>query len=219
MGIVLALVGCAKGDLDNGTSFGFTASATLPATASADDGDGEEGSTAGDDDESTAEGQAEGSGDGEASTQPATTDEPPAESSGGGEEESSDGPIEPGSSSTDPVGESSSDDGAEPPPEVGPWEDCDAAVCEDGTDCVEITGLRGNAPYCSAQCVSDLDCPDPATGTAIPVCALALNDAEDSTNCALLCSFDDVPQGTCPNGMVCTDLPGAMTQASLCMWP
>lgn len=211
---VLALAACAKGSLDNTTTFGGSFSTTQSASSADASGDEEDSGDTG--------GSTSGGGDGEGdttmpvTTMPITTD--PASSEGGPDsgpaQESSDGgPIT--TMTTDP----STDDGMPPPPDVGPWEACDLAACEAGNDCIELTGLRSNPPYCSPQCTTDADCPAPPDGDALPVCALSADGATDPTNCALLCEYDGLPYGTCPAGMACTDVPDQTTPVSICMWP
>jgi hypothetical protein len=137
---------------------------------------------------------------------------PPQESSSeGGPAESSD------SGSTTSMSSESSSTGSTPAP--GAWEECDGVVCEAGNDCTAVTGLRGNAPFCSPQCMTDDDCPPPPDGDATPICALAIDGADSPTNCALLCAYDGMDYGTCPAGMDCTEIPDQTTPVSLCAWP
>lgn len=210
---VLALAACAKGTLDNTTTFGVSFTTTQSASSAEDSGDeADSGDTGG----STSEGGEADATTAPVTTAPITTD--PASSDGGAdsgpaEESSGGGPVT--TMTTDPA----TDDGMPPPPDVGPWEACDLADCEAGNDCIELTGLRSNAPYCSPQCTEDADCPLPPDGDALPVCALSSDGAAVPTNCALLCEYDGLPYGTCPAGMVCTDVPDQMTPVSICMWP
>lgn len=225
--LLLALVsifGCAQGSLE-GPGFGLPVTATQPAQS--DTGD--------DDDDET--GSSSGEGSGSVSASGGVTSAADAGSSSGdpvsaGPESSDDGvtvdpSAEESSSGVDPTDASAtdptdaSDDGdppPPPPPDAGPWESCEAADCEAGNDCITVTGLDANDAYCSPQCQTDLDCPYPDTGDATPFCALVADDAVDPTNCALVCEYDGLDYGTCPNGMECAGIPGQDPTISLCMW-
>ncbi|MBK8236544.1 MAG: hypothetical protein IPK74_13390 [Deltaproteobacteria bacterium] len=205
---------CAQGSLDNG-GFGFSASGPGPvsttATATAGDSDGG----------SSSSGAAEASGD-EASTAAATTTGDATASSSGGAADTSTGGAASSSdasaSMTDASMTGASMTGGDPPPEVGEYEDCAAATCVDGSDCIELTDLPANDAFCSPQCTVDADCPAGPGGDALPVCALSDAMAVDPTNCVLLCEYDGLDYGTCPGGMSCTSIPGQTTSISVCMW-
>lgn len=216
------MLGCAKGSAEGPTSFGLpTGSATQPSPSDSGESQEDSGSdssgNSGGGDGTTAE-QAEGSSGSPVSTADDSSDggvtlDPTAEASTSVGDPSASASAS--ASMTDP----STDSGVEPPPaEVGAWEDCAAATCEVGSDCITVTGLDNNDPYCSPQCVSDFDCPLPASGDATPYCALVADNAVDPTNCALVCESDGFDLGTCPNGMVCTSIPGQNPTISLCMW-
>lgn len=217
--VVLTATACAQGSLENGgSSFDPTASATQ-VTAAADTGDG--ASSGGDDGESTA--IVSDSGDASSSmpvtTAPATEEGSSSAiessgSTGAAEDSSSSGPI-----TTMGAPSSSSDDGTPPPPDASAWASCDEADCEAGNDCLNITGLREYLPWCSPQCIVDLDCPAPQDGDAYVGCLASGEGEEDPTNCVLVCEYDGLDYGTCPTGMACAAVPGQTTPISLCMWP
>ncbi|MBX7082998.1 MAG: hypothetical protein K1X88_27580 [Nannocystaceae bacterium] len=215
----VALVACAQGSLDGPTSFGFTVGMTNVTV-----GDGGEESTGGGSDSDTSAGSGSTGGSASASADGGSTSTGAAEGSSSDSGLSASASMSAGESSS---GASASADGGsmttmDPPPpppmDVGPWEDCANANCEAGNDCIELTDVMTDEPYCSPQCTTDADCPLPATGDALPICALSADGAADPTNCALLCEYDNLPYGTCPNGMTCTDIPGQTTQIALCVW-
>jgi hypothetical protein len=207
MGIAMAsmMLACAKGSTSPQHYVGTigSGSATAPDPDDGDDGDGE------DEDEGEATSTSDGVDDPFAES---SDDGAPAESSGAAE---SSGVAE--SSGDDGVAESSEDDGAPAPPSDA-WDACDASACEEGSDCVGVDGLRGFSDFCSPQCETADDCFPPATGDAVPVCAIDVGGAGESTHCALVCEVDGDPFGECPNGMFCIDLPGQPTPVSICMW-
>lgn len=214
--LLLAFVAaCAEGSLAN-PGFGAPVSTTQPTPSD----------SGGDEDAETSTGTAAGGAEGDSSGPEAASSSGAPES--GPQDSSSSGATDPsaGSSSdggaTDPSAGSSSDGGVEPPPDpppsVGPWESCEAATCEPGSDCITVTGLDANDAYCAPACVTDDDCPLPDSGDATPFCALVADDAIDPTNCALVCEYDGADFGTCPNGMACASIPGQAPTISLCMW-
>jgi hypothetical protein len=225
---LLLVAGCAAGSLEN-NSFGLPATATQPMTTAGDDDDDTGGSTTGDDPSGN-------SASAEETTAPPTTAD---DSSAGPADDSTDATDDPSitnptddptndptddpttdptdAESTGPV-DPSTDDGAMPPPMVGEWENCAQAICDAGNDCIGVVGLDNNDAYCAPQCVSDLDCPLPASGTAEPYCLLVAENEVDPTNCALVCEYDGFDFGTCPNGMQCAAIPDQSPTVSLCMW-
>ena len=106
-----------------------------------------------------------------------------------------------GDSST---GGSSSDSTGEMVDPYGPCGDCP----EDSIE-VEITGIPGC--FCSPACGPDIDCPEPAEGTAVGMCVLE-SEPGDVNRCALLCELDD----DCPTGAGCEFAGG---NASICTHP
>jgi hypothetical protein len=231
--LLLALsVGCAQGSLEGPGSFGLPTGATM--TTQADTGD-DEGETEDETDE-------DGDGDGDtgpstqsstdpstdtamddsSSSAPITTAEDSSDGSASlddsaSAEDSSSSDASASASATNSDDGASMDDGVEPPPEVGPWENCEAATCEVGTDCLTVNGVAGEA-YCSPQCIDDLDCPYADTGDATPFCLLVDEGDVDPSNCTLVCEVDGLDYGTCPTGMTCTSVPGQDPSVSLCMW-
>ena len=188
---------CAQGSLDNG-GFGFSASGPGPVSTTAT-------ATAGDSDGASSSSGAAEAGSGEASTAVATTTSDAMESSSGGAVDTSTGGAassgsDASASMTDASMTGASMTGGDPPPEVGEYEDCAAATCVDGSDCIELTDLPANDAFCSPQCTVDADCPAGPGGDALPVCALSDAMAVDPTNCVLLCEYDGLDYGTCPGG-------------------
>lgn len=87
----------------------------------------------------------------------------------------------------------------------GAYDACGEGVggCEQGLDCLGLTGLDG-APFCSPQCTGQGSA-CPSAGDIAGTCALGQTQG-NITNCALLC--DDANAGTgegCPQGMTCVD--------------
>lgn len=82
---------------------------------------------------------------------------------------------------------------AEPDSEVSsdPYGPC---PCPDGEECITTMGC----PTCGIDCVSMMDCPEPATGTAYPDC---MPVAPGELRCILVCASGQ----TCPDGMVCDE--------------
>lgn len=217
----LAMVACAQGSLEPGTSFNPTVGTMQPGDSGDDEGDDADD---GDDDGSETTGGGEGSAsvdDGGSTGADPTTNEgegttDPASASAEDESTSDPPPME--TSTTDPGGEEEAGSDTDPGmlPDAGPYEDCTLPDCEAGNDCLGIVGLDDYAPYCSPQCTEDADCP--AGGTAAPSCILSEEGAPAPTNCVLLCEYDNEVLGNCPTGMTCADLPGQTTQVGLCMW-
>jgi hypothetical protein len=223
---------CAQGDLQTGGSFGMTS----PATMAGDDDDG-----TGDDDGSTGTaGETSGASttgglddgttsavdsSGESSGAPVTASADESSSMGSGlvESSSSAASSEAGDDMAEAGDEVTSsgddmpmeDDGAVPPE---PWESCEAMACDAGSLCINVTGLRGFSPYCAPECMVDADCPYPG-GDALVSCALIEDGATEPTHCAVICEYDDMVLGECPDGMQCAEVPDQMTQVALCMWP
>lgn len=91
---------------------------------------------------------------------------------------------------------------------VDPYGPC--GDCPEGSTEIELPGLEGC--FCGPECGPDIDCPDPAEGTATPECALAFEPGEPPAACVLTCdgagSDDQCPTGaTCEfygNAYVCT---------------
>ncbi|MBC8066824.1 MAG: hypothetical protein IAG13_00700 [Deltaproteobacteria bacterium] len=215
--LVLTATACAQGSLENaGSSFGQSASATQVTTV-ADTGDDASSSSGAAETTSVAESSG-ASGTATATTTPTTeggsSGAVESSSSGAQEESSSGAPI-----TTMGVETSSSDDGTPPPPDASAWGSCDEADCEAGNDCLNITGLREFSPWCSPQCVVDLDCPAPPDGDAYIGCLASGEGEEEPTNCVLVCEYDGLDYGTCPTGMACAAVPDQATPISLCMWP
>ncbi len=213
---VVLVLGCAQGSLGD-PGFGVP-QATVTQGVSVGAGSGDSSSGGG----GTEEGSAEGSGDASASQPDGTTSFDATGDSGGestaGETGESGPPGESGESGVAESSSSAGGDDAPPPPDAAAWESCEAAGCEAGADCITVTGLRANDAFCSPQCVTDLDCPDPGSGDALAFCGLIADDAVEPTHCALLCEYDGLDYGACPNGMVCAAIPGQVTPISLCMW-
>lgn len=219
-------LGCAKGSLEGPVTFGVphTATSSDPSDTGDDDGDddGEQTGTTGNNsgsEVSSADGEESSTGSPVSGPEESSDDAASVDASAEGESSSSDPSAASASMSTDDSASASAsnDDGVMPPPEAGPWEDCQAATCEVGTDCITVNGVAGE-PYCSPQCVTDLDCPFPDSGDASPYCLLVGEGAVDPTNCALVCEVDGLDYGTCPDGMSCTSVPGQDPSISLCMW-
>ena len=230
---LMLVLGCAQGSLEGPGSFGLPSTATMTTTTQGDtdDDDGEteddtddgDGDGDGDTGSSTPSSTDPSTADDESSSAPITTAEDSSEddsaslddsASASGQESSS---SDPSASATNSDDGASMDDGALPPPDAAGWENCEAAVCELGNDCITVDGVAGEA-YCAPQCVTDLDCPYPDTGDATPFCLLVGEGAVDPTNCALVCEADGLDYGTCPDGMSCTSVPGQDPSISLCMW-
>lgn len=89
---------------------------------------------------------------------------------------------------------------------VDPYGPC--GDCPEGSIEVEIPGVPGC--FCSPTCGPDIDCPEPAEGTAVAMCVLQ-TEPGDPNQCGLLCEIDD----DCPTGADC-EFAG---NASICTHP
>nr|MCH9682171.1 hypothetical protein [Deltaproteobacteria bacterium] len=68
---------------------------------------------------------------------------------------------------------------------------------------------------CTSVCSQDTDCPDPASGTAVQLCAI-FGELGRFERCMLAC--DD--SLLCPEGMECQPATECVNcQTSLCVWP
>lgn len=90
-----------------------------------------------------------------------------------------------------------------PPPAGNPWADPNAGPCPDGSEAVQITGLKGS--FCSPSCSATVQCPTAPSGvTAQAECALETSGSATPTQCALICR----PGGgsTCPPKASCKSI-------------
>lgn len=83
-------------------------------------------------------------------------------------------------------------------PGTGVYSDCTDGLSSCTADGFGVTNPDSGNCYCTAPCVTDLDCPS-APCSAVPVCFPAtVNGGDPYPYCALDCSAGD-----CPNGMLC----------------
>lgn len=94
----------------------------------------------------------------------------------------------------------------------GPYDPCGTAAtgaCEQGLQCISLTGIDGALPMCVPECGTGGTCPD--RESVAGQCALGAGG--DPTHCALVC--DPSGSATCPTGMDCF----AVTGGGICLWP